>query len=287
MIIICLVPVALLAAAYLPGPAAADRGKDEESKDSSTAPKGFDMPRDGITRGKVETAAYESKSVGARRKMLVYTPPGYSKDKSYPVLYLLHGLAFDETSWVKKGSADVILDNLIADRKIVPMIVVMPNGRAAAGVSAQSLFAQQSRAFAAFGDDLLKDIIPYIEGHYAAQADRGHRALAGQSMGGGQALNIGLAHLDTFAWVGGFSAAPNTKPLRTLLPDPAEARKKLRLLWISCGDEDGLLEARRGFHTALDEMKVPHAWHVGSGGHAWPVWKNDLYLFSQRLFREK
>ena len=104
-------------------------------------------------------------------------------------------------------------------------------------------------------------------------------------MGGGQALNIGLAHLDTFAWVGGFSAAPNTKSAKTLMPDPAAAMKKLRLLWISCGDKDSLLDQRKDLHAALDEMKVPHAWHIGSGGHDWTVWKSDLYLFSQRLFR--
>jgi enterochelin esterase-like enzyme/outer membrane protein assembly factor BamB len=262
------------------------KDKKEQLKESATAPKGFDRSRDGIAHGSIHTVTYDSKSVGARRTMLVYTPPGYSvRDKRYPVLYLLHGLVYDETSWTKKGLADAILDNLYADGKLVPMIVVMPNGRAGAGVSAKSPFGQQARAFAAFEGDLLKDIIPYVEKHYLAQPDREHRALAGQSMGGGQALNIGLAHLDTFAWVGGFSAAPNTKSARALIPDPAAATKKLRLLWISCGDEDSLLDQRKGLHATLDEMKVPHAWHVGSGGHDWTVWKSDLCLFSQRLFR--
>jgi enterochelin esterase-like enzyme/outer membrane protein assembly factor BamB len=261
--------------------------KKEQPKESVMPPKGFDVPRDGIAHGKVETVNYDSTSVGARRQMLVYTPPGYTKDKRYPVLYLLHGLAYDETSWVKKGAADVILDNLYADGKLVPMIVVMPNGRAVAGVSAKSVFEQQAKAFAAFADDLLKDIIPYIEGHYTARTGPAHRALAGQSMGGGQALNIGLGHLDTFAWVGGFSAAGNTKEARALVPNAAAARKKLRLLWISCGDEDSLLERRRDLHAALEELKVPHVWHVGAGGHDWGVWKTDLYFFSQQLFAEK
>ena len=113
------------------------------------------------------------------------------------------------------------------------------------------------------------------------KSDREHRALAGLSMGGGQSLNFGLKHLDTFASVGGFSSAPNTKPAADLIPDP-EAAKKLRLLWISCGDQDRLMNISQRFHAALEEKNVPHVWHVDSGGHTWPVWKNDLYLLSQR-----
>ena len=116
--------------------------------------------------------------------------------------------------------------------------------------------------------------------------DRASRALAGLSMGGGQSLNFGLKNLDTFAWVGGFSSAPNTRPAGDLVASPDDARKKLRLLWVSCGDRDRLMEHSQKFHAALEEMKVPHVWHVDSGGHDWAVWKNDLYLLSQRLFRE-
>jgi enterochelin esterase-like enzyme/acetyl esterase/lipase len=248
------------------------------------APKGFDARREHSARGKVEAVEYDSKSVGVRRRMLVYTPPGFSHDSKYPVLYLLHGLAFDETGWVQKGAAAVILDNLYADRKIAPMIVVMPNGRAAAGKVGRD-FRAQGKAFAAFEGDLLKDLIPYVESHYPVWADRAHRALAGQSMGGGQALNIGLCHLDTFAWVGGFSPAPNTRPAKELIPDPEAARKQLRLLWLSCGDADRLLNVSEDLHTALGGMKVPHLWHVDSGEHTWPVWKNDLYRLAPRLFR--
>src|SRR5207237_470808 len=122
-----------------------------------------------------------------------------------------------------------------------PMIVVMPNGRAAADVTINTPWDKQFKAFETFEDDLLKDVIPYVESHYGVQADREHRALAGLSMGGGQSLNIGLKHLDTFAWVGGFSSAPNTRPATSLLTDPDDIRKKLRLLWLSCGDRDGLL----------------------------------------------
>ena len=118
------------------------------------------------------------------------------------------------------------------------------------------------------------------------KTDADHRAIAGLSMGGGQALTIGLKHLDTFAWVGGFSSALFGRP-GDLIADPADASKKLRLLWVSCGDTDSLMNASKSFHASLDEKKVPHVWHVDSGGHTWPVWKNDLYLLSQMLFRDK
>lgn len=271
-----------------PAPPETPQTKEPPQTPQAKAPAGFDTRREGIQRGKVATVEYDSKSVGVKRKMLIYTPPGYSKDVKYPVLYLLHGIGDDETGWVRKGSAEVILDNLYADKKLVPMIVVMPNGRASAGPGRGNPFAGSAfRAFAAFEDDLLKDVIPYVESHYSVVADREHRAVAGLSMGGGQSLNFGLKHLDTFAWVGGFSSAPNTKKAAELITDPAAAGQKLRLLWVSCGDRDRLMNISGSFHQDLEEMKVPHTWHVDSGGHEWPVWKNDLHLFSQLLFKDK
>jgi enterochelin esterase-like enzyme len=252
------------------------------------APAGFDVRRDGIERGKLEVVEYDSKTVGIKRKMTVYTPPGYAKDKKYPVLYLLHGIGDNESGWSRTGKAEIILDNLYADQKAVPMIVVMPNGRASAEPAPANPFAGNPfEAYAAFEKDLLKDVIPYLESHYSVQAGREHRALAGLSMGGGQSLTFGLRNLDTFAWVGGFSSAPNTQPARTLIPEPSVAKEKLRLLWVSCGDKDGLMSISKPFHENLTQMGVPHIWHVDSGGHTWPVWKNDLYLIAQLLFQDK
>jgi enterochelin esterase-like enzyme len=320
---------------------------DDRPQDLAAAPKGFDAKRDGIGRGKVEAVEYDSRSAAARRKMTVYLPPGYSKETKYPVLYLLHGAGDNEAGWTRSGAANVILDNLYADKKIVPMIVVMPNGTVRQGpglavagalmkradkgkdgkltldeflAAAKELFQDADRDrkgtvderqlaeainrlvpapapgppgrgfggdfVTAFQDDLLKDVIPYVESHYSVQADPEHRALAGLSMGGGQALTIGLRHLDTFAWVGGFSSALFGGS-NALVAGPAEAGKKLRLLWVSCGDADTLLNASKSFHTALEERKVRHVWHVDSGAHTWPVWKNDLYLLSQLLFRDE
>jgi enterochelin esterase-like enzyme len=251
------------------------------------APKGFDTKRDGIARGKIETIEYDSKTVGVKRKTNIYTPPGYSRDVKYPVLYLLHGIGDDETGWQRKGAADTILDNIYADKQAVPMIVVMPNGRAATDVTAKTPFNKQFQAFETFEKDLLNDLIPFVESQYSVKSQREQRALFGLSMGGGQSLNFGLNNLDTFAWVGGFSSAPNTRPAAQLVKDPAGMIKKLRLLWVSCGDTDGLMKISKTLHDTLDEKKVPHVWHIDSGGHTWPVWKNDLYLILQMLFYDK
>ena len=160
----------------------------------------------------------------------------------------------------------VLLDNLLAEGKVAPMIVVMPNGRAQKNDRAEGNVFASAPAFAAFEQDLLKDVIPAIESRYSVQADREHRALAGLSMGGGQSLNFGLAHLDTFAWIGGFSSAPNTKPAAELVPDPASAKKQLKLLWVACGNKDNLIRISQGVHAYLKEKDIPHVWHVD--GHA-------------------
>jgi enterochelin esterase-like enzyme len=248
-------------------------------------PAGFDAKRDGIDRGKLETVEYESKTVGVKRKMTVYTPPGYSKETKYPVLYLLHGIGGDEKEWTRSGRADHVVDGLYADKKAVPMVVVMPNGRASKDLTPRSPFPQQSPAFELFGKELLADVIPAVEKQYSVKTDREHRALAGLSMGGGQSLNFGLANLDTFAWVGGFSSAPNTRKAEVLVKDPEAAAKKLKLLWVSCGDKDGLMRISKSFHDKLTELKVPHVWYEEPGGHDFKVWNNDLYRFAQLLFR--
>lgn len=248
-------------------------------------PAGFDAVRKDIPHGRLEMVSYESKSVGTTRKMNVYTPPGYSKDRKYPVLYLLHGVGGDETEWQRFAAPNVLLDNLIADKKAAPMIVVMPNGRAQKNDRATGNVFRSAPAFAAFEKDLLQDVIPAIESRYFVQADREHRALAGLSMGGGQSLNFGLGHLETFAWVGAFSAAPNTKPAKVLVPAPAAAKARLKLLFLSCGKRDGLIRISQGVHAYLKEHSVPHIWHVDGNAHDPRHWKSSLYHFAQRVFR--
>lgn len=251
------------------------------------APAGFDVERTGIAHGKIDTVSYASKTVGTNRKALVYTPPGYSPKKKYPVLYLLHGIGGDEKEWLHGGKPQVILDNLYAVGKLVPMIVVMPNGRAMKDDRAVGniMAPDKVQAFATFEQDLLNDLIPFIEKKYPALKERDQRAIAGLSMGGGQSLNFGLGNLDRFAWVGGFSSAPNTKAPAQLVPDPEAAKRQLKLLWISCGDKDNLLSFSKRTHDYLYERGVPHIYYLEPGGHDFKVWKNGLYMFSQFLFK--
>ena len=156
------------------------------------APQGFDNFRDGIFHGRIDTVIYNSTTVGTNRKTLIYTPPGYSKKKKYPVLYLLHGIGGDEKEWLKGGNPEVIFDNLYADEKAEPMIVVMPNGRAMKDDRATGniMAPDKVQAFAAFEKDLLNDLIPFVEKTYPVIKDREHRAIAGLSMGGGQIAEL-------------------------------------------------------------------------------------------------
>ena len=251
-------------------------------------PQGYDVMQSGIPHGKIDTIMYHSKTVGTDRRALVYTPPGYSNEKKYPVLYLLHGIGGDEFEWLNGGHPEIILDNLYAKNKVEPMIVVLPNGRAMKDDRATGniMAPDKVEAFANFEGDLLNDLIPFIEQNYPVIKDREHRAIAGLSMGGGQSLNFGLGHLDKFAWVGGFSSAPNTKPPEELVPDPAKARKQLKLLWISCGDKDRLITFSKRTHDYLEANNVPHIYRViPDGQHNFRVWKESLYMFSQLLFK--
>lgn len=264
-------------------------GPDDKAAFDSP-PAGFDRVRDNIEHGKLERVEYDSKTVGVKRWMQVYTPPGYSPDKKYPQFYLLHGIGGNEKEeWTRQGVANIVLDNLIADKKIEPMVVVFPNGNASAGGEQAGGRAGPGGGFGGWGEpfkkDLINDIIPFIESHYSVVADREHRALAGLSMGGGQSLTFGLSNLDTFASVGGFSSAPNTGAPETLLPDPKKSAAQLKVLFLSCGNKDGLIRISQGMHAYLKEHQVPHVWHVDEHAHDFEHWKKSLYHFSQLIFK--
>lgn len=245
-------------------------------------PVGWDQRRPNAPRGKLEMVTYESKTVGVHRRMNVYTPPGMKPGQRLPVLYLLHGIGGDETEWARYASPDVLLDNLIADGKAQPMIVVMPNGRAQKDDRPIGNIFAHIPAFLVFERDLLDDIIPTIERRYSVRAERTGRALAGLSMGGGQTMNIGFAHLDKFAYLGAFSSGPNARQSEQLLPDPAAA-KDLRLLWLSCGRRDGLIHVSQDLHAYMQAKSVPHVWHVTDHAHDAPEWKQAFYWFVQQL----
>jgi len=169
--------------------------------------------------------------------------------------------------------------------KATPMIVVMPNGRAQPDDHPTGNMFAHAAAFAKFEGDLLNDVIPAIESRYSTLTDREHRALAGLSMGGGQTLNFGFGHLDKFAWLGAFSSAPNTKAPAALVPDPAAAKRQLKLLWLSCGNRDNLISISQGVHQYLKAHDVPHVWNVDDQAHDPVTWGGNLYHFTQRVFR--
>lgn len=259
-------------------------------------PIGFRDKRDNVTHGTITTVQYDSKTLSTRREMLVYTPSGYSADKKYPVIYLLHGLNSGAGQWPYWVRADYVIDNLLADGKIGPVIMVFPNCNTNITVANPKPDDQVERkdGYKGYGmpfeNDLLKDIIPYIESHYSVYTDREHRALAGLSMGGGQSLNIGLSHIDTFAYIGGMSSAPNTNEFgglseNKLLPDLVAAKGQLKVLWLACGNKDGLIRVSQKVHQHLKEQGVPHVWHVDGNAHDDTEWANNLYLFVQHIFK--
>jgi len=266
-------------------------------------PAGFNTKRENIRHGEMADVEYDSKTLGTRRQIRVYLPPGYTSTRKYPTIYLLHGLGWNDLEWPQMRHADIVMDNLIAGGKVQPMVMVFPNGDSS--MTAASIAAAgggpwmgggrgpgaggrppvvMQNWLAPFENDLIKDIIPLVESRYSVYREADHRALAGLSMGGGQALNIGLVHPETFAYVGGFSAAPDTKAPPELVPDPA-VPKKLKLLWLACGNKDGLIRVSQGVHAYLKEKGVDHVWHVDGNAHDTPEWENNLYLFSQRIFK--
>jgi enterochelin esterase-like enzyme len=248
-----------------------------------------------VPHGTVRTHEYSSKSLGRLRTLRVYTPPGYDKETStkYPVLYLLHGSGDNEATWTAFGHAHLIVDNLLAQGKVKPMVIVMPDGHASFARPTPAAAAGEARPrnfnIAAFERDLLEDVMPLVETTYRVRPDRDGRAIAGLSMGGGQSLTVGLNHTDRFAWVGGFSAAvaePSTS-IAAALVDPKATDSALKLVWIACGKDDRLVENGRRFAEGLKEKGIRHEFHVTDGGHSWPVWRRYLAEFAPLLFNEK
>jgi len=243
----------------------------------------FDF-RKGIPHGTVHYHGYHSKPIDRFREMKVYTPPGYeTSEASYPLLVLQHGHSDSYATWTDYGKAHWILDNLIADGKAVPMIVVMLDGHPipeSYGNGRSPENAEELRR------DLVEAALPMVENRYRVKPGREHRAIAGLSMGGLHALTIGLNELDTFAWIGGFSSAvPATEEVEAALADGEKTSEQLELLWIACGKDDFLLGENQTFIAALEEAKVEHEWLLTEGAHSWPIWRGYLADFVPLLFR--
>ena len=239
-----------------------------------------------VPHGEIRTHWYLSKSLGTTRRLTVYTPPGYDKNRStrYPVLYLFHGANADENAWYRLGRANLILDNLLAAGTIHPFIVVMPFGY---GVPPNGPQAENT---AKFGQDLVEDVIPYIDVSYRSIPNRDNRAIVGLSMGGGQALSIGLNNIDLFSYVGGFSsglgnAANYPKTYAKVAANPDDVNRRLKLLWIGCGREDGLFGQSKSLSEFLTVHNVKHTFRETDGAHTWMVWRRYLHEISPLLFK--
>lgn len=240
-------------------------------------PSGYDQERANIPKGKVTEITYQSKATNSNRTALVYTPPGYSDKQKYATCYILHGIDGNSSHWMAGwgGRANIMLDNLIADGKIQPMVVISPNTNATGtGIN---------DGYENFTKDLVENLVPYVDAHYSTYGDSEHRALAGLSMGGGQTFNIGLTNLDVFQYLCPISSAPNTKSTNVLFSDGGKAaREKLKAFLISCGTSDSLLNFSETVHKYCDSNGVKHEYFLIEGGkHDFDVWKPALWNFLQ------
>ena len=246
-----------------------------------------------VPRGTVHHHFYHSGVVGDDRDFYVYTPADYDPKarKPYPVLYLLHGYSDDASAWTVVGRAHVILDNLIAQGKAKPMLIVMTLGYGAPEIVSRNgppLRDPKLREenMSKFREALLTEVIPRVEKSYHAAKDRGSRAIAGLSMGGAESLYTGLNTLDRFAWVGAFSSGGLGEDFNATFPSlDSKANSQLRLLWIACGTDDRLIEANRKFRAWLDSKGVRHNDIETPGAHTWMVWRRNLSNFAPLLFQ--
>ena len=248
----------------------------------------FYLPKD-VPHGEVREHWYHSSTTGTYRKCLVYTPPGYDRErgKRYPVLYLQHGAGESELGWTMQGKVNFIMDNLLAGGKAVPMIIVMDNGYAAKPGS-----ENPERPYGpnnAFEQLVVGELIPMTDSCFRTLSDADHRAIAGLSMGAGQALSIGLAHPGLFHWIGAFSGAGRRFDPKTsyngAFSDAGKFNRTYKLLWIGCGYLDGGFDTVKSFHEALDRNGIHNTWYEGPGSHEWQVWRHHIRAFGQLVFQ--
>ena len=242
-----------------------------------------------VPHGVLHTHYYDSKAAGYQRKAIVYTPPSYDakREQSYPVLVLCHGFGDDETAWTITGRAHLIVDNLIADGKIEPLVIVMPHGHPVPLESKDWSENYAERNLSTMSADITADLLPMVETNYHVATSPSDRAIAGLSMGGGHAITTGLSHPNVFAAVGAFSSAiPSSAwwaKYETVIT--GEAAKARKLFWIACGKDDFLFEDNVGFDALLGKNGVSHDFVQTEGAHTWYVWREYLPQFLQLAFR--
>jgi enterochelin esterase family protein len=246
-----------------------------------------------VAHGVVHHHIYQSKSADHERGVYVYTPPGYDprRQAGYPLLILLHGFGDDESAWLEVGRANLIADNLIAADTIPPLVIAMPYGHPLPIECPRTFVDDYAvRNINALDNDLQQDLVPFLERTYHLSDSRSERAVAGLSMGGGQALTIGLRRLDEFAWIGGFSAATPQgdldQQLAGLTEDIQETNESIKLLWIGCGSDDFLYDRNEAFRAWLVRKGIDHTCRFTAGGHDWTVWRYYLAEFLPLLFHE-
>ena len=235
-----------------------------------------------VPKGKMKKIHYYSKVIGEKREVYVYTPPQYSKDKKYPVLYLLHGIGCDGSQWISM-KADIVLDNMIADGESVPCVVVCPsitpkkNKRTTQAISPENV-----EAYEKFDQELIGDLMPFINSNYSVSDKRKDTAVAGLSMGGMESLLVGFSHLNRFNYIGSFSAAPS---LDTSLLKLTKHSKKPKLILLCSGTSDSTVgDIPEEYHNILKENQVDHIWYLyPDGGHSYEVWLSGLINFLQRI----
>lgn len=237
-----------------------------------------------VPHGTVHYHAYHSEPIDRFRELQVYTPPGYETgEDDYPLLVLQHGHSDGFATWVTYGKAHWILDNLIADKKSVPMVVVMLDGHPIPESYGNGRMPENTEDLQI---DLMNQVLPMIESTYRIKDGRTNRAIAGLSMGGMHSLTIGFSELETFASIASFSGAiPEEKVIATALSDSETTNAKLDLLWIACGKKDFLLEENERLITSLKASGINHEWHLTEGAHEWSVWRRYLADFAPRLFQ--
>jgi len=248
-----------------------------------------------VPHGSVDWNWHHSAAYNDTHEFLVYLPPGYFTSKArYPVLYLVHGAGDTALGWTTAGAANLILDNLIAEKKAAPMIVVMPfNGSSATAASAPAGGrGAGGPAPTPFEDYMLKELIPYVDAKYRVAPGRQNRAMAGLSAGGAATYNIGLKHLDTFSGFGFFSAAGGggadfATRYAQLAADAKTANARINVLWIGCGTEDPLIKGAKTFDAELTRLQITHTYAERAGGHVWPIWRWALSEFAPQLFRKR
>jgi enterochelin esterase-like enzyme len=256
-------------------------------------PGGQPWEMQSVPHGTLHHHTYKSAIIGDEHDYFVYTPAGYSARgrTKYPVLYLLHGYSDMANGWTAVGKADVMLDNLIASGKTKPMIVVMPLGYGVPGFASPNRGfrdpAVTQRNYDNFRSALVTEILPQVESEYRASSSPRDRAIAGLSMGGAETLYVGLNNLDKFSYIGAFSSGGAGEDFAKNYPafKPADAKEKVKVLWVSCGTEDGLIAFNRRLVNWLQGQKVDVSVHEVPGRHAWMVWRRNLIEFSQMLFR--